>query len=98
MSSTLVSMAELERCCREEGIDFSQVVVMAPRWAESAPRSEGAKSALVCCDCIIRSDGSAVFLDGAMAVDSMIIARQHMRNPNPLRLAWEEYVVSLKSA
>lgn len=85
--STLVSEKVLKRRCREEGIDFSKVCVIGPRWAETAPRTAGAKSALVRCDLIIRSDGSAVALDGAMGWDSLSVLKKHCKGKaNPKNL------------
>ena len=96
-ATTLVSELELIRCVRAEGLDASKVCVVAPRWAETAPRKEGAKSALVTCDLIVRSDGSAVGLDGCMGEDSKCILRQHVENYDPLiNTDWDVYVASLK--
>ena len=97
-SSTLVTIEELESRCRKEGIDFLNVCVIAPRWAETAPKTEEAKSALVRCDLIIRSDGSAVALDGCLGVDSQMVASKHCRGEaNPNNLTWDDYVKSLTS-
>ena len=80
--STLVSEDILIRNVEREGVDVSKICSIKPRWAESAPRSRDAKSALVRCDLIIRSDGSAVALDGCMGCDSMIILELHITNGN----------------
>lgn len=94
--STLVLEKELERRCREEGIDFSKVRVISPRWAQTAPKTAGAKSALVRCDLIIRSDGSAVALDGMMGWDSISVLERHRKGEaNPNNLDWDEYAKSL---
>lgn len=96
--TTLVSEEELMRRCKKEGIVFAKVQTCVPRWAESAPRKKGVKSALVHCDLIIRSDGSAVFLDGMMGMESISVASGHCRGKaNPENLEWEEYVKSLTS-
>lgn len=94
--STLISETELKKRCKKEGIDFSKVCAIVPRWAESTPLKKGVRSALVHCDLIIRSDGSFVFLDGAMGIDSMTIADQHAREKaNPNNLGWDDYAASL---
>lgn len=96
--TTLITEEDLERRCHEEGIDFSKVCVIAPRWAETAPKGAEVKSALVRCDLIIRSDGSAVALDGNMGMDSQAIARKHCQGEaNPQNLNWDDYVKSISS-
>lgn len=96
--TTLVSEKELKVRCKKEGIDFSKVCVYVPCWAKSASLKNGVKSALVGCDLIIRSDGSAVFIDGMMGMDSVAVAREHCGGKaNPKNLEWEEYVKSLTS-
>ena len=91
--STLITEKELERRCRREGIDFSKVCVLGARWAESTPKKKGVRSALVRCDLIVRDDGSAVGLDGAMAHDSLVLFDKHtLGKANPENLEWDEYV------
>lgn len=94
--STLITESELRAKCEAEGVDFSKVCVLAPRWAESAPKKPSAQSALVHCDLIIRDDGSAVFLDGAMGEDSKRLAFEHCKGTsNPANLPWSGYVASV---
>lgn len=76
-TSTLVTQEVMEANAAREGIDPRQISVIFPRWAESAPWKQGVKSALVTCDLIIRDDGSCVVLDGAMGMDSMVLADAH---------------------
>jgi len=96
--STLISEDVLREHCEMEGIDFSQVCVMTPRWAESKSREEGARSALVRCDLIIRDDGSAVYLDGGMGRDSTELAQAHVKGESNLNnLLWDEFVESVTS-
>lgn len=96
--STLISEKELLKRVAAEGIDPKKVCVIIPRWAESAPKKEAVKSALVSCDLIIRSDGSAVYLDGIMGVDSVSIASAHIKGEaNPKNIDWDEYAKSLTS-
>ncbi len=94
--STRVSEENLARKCRKEGVDFTRVNVCVPRWAQSAPRTKGAKSALVHTDLIVRSDGSVVYLDGMMGMDSMSLGYAHVKGKsNPDNLPWDEYVASV---
>ena len=93
--STLVSEEVLRRNCEAEGIDFTKVCVIKPRWAESKPRSPNAKSALVRCDTIIRDDGSAVFLDGAMSMDGTQVAGDHVKRGAIPATEWPQYVANL---
>tara|TARA_Y100000310_G_scaffold325435_1_gene388898 strand:+ start:461 stop:769 length:309 start_codon:yes stop_codon:yes gene_type:complete len=96
--STLVSERELQTRCEAEGIDFSQVCVCEPRWAESKPRSKNTRSALVRCDLIIRDNGSAVHLDGMMGADSIRLTESHVKGTaNENNLPWDEYVQSVTS-
>ena len=76
--STLISLGELHKRIRAEGLDPQKVNVISPRWAESGPLRPGVKSALISCDLIIRSDNSAVYLDGAMSIDLMQLAAAHI--------------------
>jgi hypothetical protein len=57
--------------------------------AETGPRTDGARSALVRCDLILRSDGTAVALDGCMGFDSMALLRDARAVPLP---QWDEFV------
>ena len=94
--STLVSEEGLRFLAGLEGVDPNLVCSIAPRWAESAPRSEDVESALVRCDLILRSDGSAVFLDGVMGGDSRELAAQHLEGQtNPNGLPWVEWTASV---
>lgn len=93
--STLVSEDVLRQNCEAEGIDFSKVCVIVPRWAESKPKSPNAKSALVMCDTIIRDDGSAVYLDGAMSMDGMQVAQDHIKRGAIPAAEWPQYVANL---
>ena len=94
--STLVSEEKLARKCRKEGVDYAKVCALSTRWAQSAPRAKGVKSALVHCDLILRSDGSVVYLDGMMARDSVSLGCAHMKGKsNPDNLPWEEFVASV---
>jgi len=91
--STLMTPAEHQRRCEREGIDYSRVCVMSERWAQSSPRrSRKTRSALVRCDLICRNDGSVVFLDGAMAFDSVALAKHHMCSHSWRDKDWGEYV------
>ena len=76
-----ISKKELEDRCLNEGIPFEDVSVISPRWSESSAYQSGVKSHLLKCDLIVRSDGSAVYLDGCMGIDSMIAANYHINNP-----------------
>lgn len=80
MASTFVSEPVLCDRLAAEGITEGFTVV-APRWAESAPLQPGVRSALATCDAVIRSDGSAVFLDGAMSMDGSAKVNAHMGDP-----------------
>ncbi len=94
--TNLVSEEVLFRRARAEGIDISKICVIGPRWAETRPLRKGVKSALVRCDLILRSDGSAVALDGAMGFDSLALMEMHGKgSANPNNLSWDEYVKSL---
>ena len=93
--STLVTKEELREKCEAEGIDFSKVCVIVPRWAESEPKSPDTKSALVRCDTIIRDDGSAVYLDGMMSMDGTRVARDHMKRGAIAADGWSQYVADL---
>ena len=98
-STTLIRESELFRRVAAAGLDPSRVCVIAPRWAEIAPEKakDGAKSELITCDLIIRSDGTAVGLDGCMGMDSMAIARHHAENYDP-SCDWDSYVASLRDS
>lgn len=86
-ASTLVSEEELaERIKFESPLNADQVCVIGPRWAESGPKRVGVASALVRCDLIIRKDRTAVFLDGAMGVDSWKLAQGWIAGDG----TWEE--------
>lgn len=76
-NTTLVTQEVMAANAAREGIDPRQISVIYPRWAESAPWEQGVKSALITCDLIIRDDGPFVVLDGAMGMDSMMIADAH---------------------
>ena len=94
--STLLSEEGLRFLASLEGVNPDLICAITPRWAESAPKSEEAKSALVHCDLIVRSDGSAVYLDGNMGFDSAELASKHMQGEaNPSGLPWEEWVASV---
>lgn len=94
--STLISEEGMLFLAGLEGIKSELICALAPRWAESAPKSEEAKSALVRCDLILRSDGSAVYLDGAMGSDSLELATQHMQGEtNPNNLPWQDWADSV---
>lgn len=94
--TTLVSIEELMQRAAIEGIDKNKICVIVPRWAESNAREENAQSALVRGDLIVRSDGSAVFLDGMMSLDSMDLAYTHIKGmSNPTELSWEEWTESV---
>jgi hypothetical protein len=73
-----------------EGI-AERPLVIGPRWAESAPRSPGSRSALIHCDLILRDDGSAVFLDGAMAANSTGLGLDYLEH-GTRGLSWDEFV------
>lgn len=81
MENTLVSDSVLRDRLAAEGITEG-FTVCAARWAESAPLQPGVKSALATCDAVIRSDGSAVFIDGMMSMDGRAKARGHMGVPD----------------
>lgn len=93
--STLVTEEVLRQKCEAEGIDVSKVCVCVPRWAESQPRSPDAKSALVRCDTIIRSDGSAVYLDGMMSADGTQVAQDHLKRGAVPADEWTDYASNL---
>jgi hypothetical protein len=76
--STLVTDQELKDRLQKEGL--ANAVVCAPRWAESAPRHRHESSAVVVCDTVLRSDGSAVWLDGMMSMDGIAISQKHLGN------------------
>jgi len=92
--STLVTYEEMIRRALEEGVDVTKILVVGPRWAESKPRAEGVRCALVRRDLIVRDDRSAVYLDGAMGMDSMVLADRHVNGTGPLP-PWDEYVASI---
>lgn len=76
-----------------EGIDLSKVDVMQLCWNASAAPQPGARSALVRCDLILRDDGSAVFLDRSMGMDSLNLADKHRTGTaNPENLPWDQWV------
>jgi hypothetical protein len=92
---TTLTTALAQRCYNEK-IDITKVCAIAPRWAESAPRSPGARSALVHCDLILRSDGSAVYLDGCMGWNSLALCDKFLQGKVPGQVlvppaTWEEW-------
>ena len=93
--STFVSKAMLRERCEAEGIDFSRVCVFKPQWVESKPRTPNTKSALVRCDTIIRDDGSAVYLDGAMSTDGIQVVNDHVNRGAISAEEWPRYVANL---
>lgn len=94
----LISKDDFRRHCEAEGIDRAKVTALIPQWAESEPRTEGTKSALVGSDLVLRSNGTVVFLDGLMCVESKILAAKHMAGEsNPHNLEWDEFVTSVTS-
>lgn len=94
--STLVSKEDMIRRALSEGVDVSKIHVIVPRWAESRPYTKGVQSALVHCDLILRSDRSAVYLDGMMGTDSVALANRHINDSEPLP-PWKEYISKLMS-
>lgn len=92
----IISKEELITRAAAEGIDVSKIQVTTLHWAESAPLQPGVKSALVRSDLILRSDGSAVWLDKKMASDSIVLTMKHRDGKaNPKNLSWEEWVQSV---
>ena len=91
-----ISDEDLRGHCEAEGIDFSKVCVLIAQWAESGPRSEGSKSALVAPDLIVRSNGTTVYLDGILSMRSRALASLHeIGQSNPQSLPWDKFVASI---
>ena len=96
--STLIAKEEMERRVRAEGVTELPLAI-GPRWAESKPSRQqgpysppvGVKSALIHCDLLVRSDGSLVLLDGAMAKDSIALAQKLLDEGLPPG-DWDEFV------
>ncbi len=75
--STSITESELRARAHEEGVDQTRIKVWAPNWRETSPLLAGVMSALVRSDLILRSDGSVVYLDEQMGMDSITIADLH---------------------
>ncbi len=76
--STSITESELRARAHAEGVDQTKVDVWTPDWRETSPLLAGVRSALVRSDLIIRSDGSVVYLDEEMSMDSVTIASLHL--------------------